>query len=339
MKHFDNCPTKTFSMFSMRSLKTVLTRVATVALVGIAALASTAYAAKKTVHFYNDIAGSPQMAVDADSGQVLWKENYRPYGERINNSPASATGKGKNELYFHGKQAEPLNGGVVIQNVGMRQFMPGLGDRFMSVDPLSFQEGNIHSFNRFAFANNNPYKFTDPDGHQSMPLSHDPRLFAQQAWARFMVNVNSAADATTSFAAGLIPGSAAYGCMSGGCGAIGWGLAAVDVAGPAGKVAGKVGKVAEGGEKLLFRRGAHDTRSLLETQAEAAERAIGVHGVSVSTSSVAKPGQVVRCATCSEVEAAGFSVHKTGNNPSHYTVELPKPVTPSAAAKFNETFK
>jgi hypothetical protein len=89
-----------------------------IALLGGATLSDPAHAAKKTVHLYNDIAGTPQMAVDAVSGQVLWKETYRPYGERINNSPASATGKGQNELYFHGKQAETLNNGVTIQYLG-----------------------------------------------------------------------------------------------------------------------------------------------------------------------------------------------------------------------------
>jgi RHS repeat-associated protein len=123
-----------------------------------------AHAAKKTVHFYNDISGSPQLAVDADSGQVLWKETYKPYGERINNSPASASGQGNNQLYFHGKQQEALNGGVTIQYFGARYYDPSIG-RFMGVDPVHFIPPNVHSFNRFAYGNNNPYRYKDPDGN------------------------------------------------------------------------------------------------------------------------------------------------------------------------------
>ena len=59
-----------------------------------------------------------------------------------------------------------------------------------------------------------------------------------------------------------------------------------------------------GAPSLLFRRGPYDTKKLLETQAAAAEKStIGIHGVSASSDATAKAGQVVRCATCSSVDA------------------------------------
>lgn len=40
--------------------------------------------------------------------------------------------------------------------------------RFLGNDPVGtqahLQQGNVQGFNRFAYANNNPYKFVDPDG-------------------------------------------------------------------------------------------------------------------------------------------------------------------------------
>lgn len=40
--------------------------------------------------------------------------------------------------------------------------------RFVSADPVTAQQhlkkGNVQGFNRYAYANNNPYKYTDPDG-------------------------------------------------------------------------------------------------------------------------------------------------------------------------------
>ncbi len=40
--------------------------------------------------------------------------------------------------------------------------------RFMGVDPAEVDTANIHSFNRYAYANNNPYRFVDPDGRSPL---------------------------------------------------------------------------------------------------------------------------------------------------------------------------
>jgi hypothetical protein len=42
------------------------------------------------------------LATDG-AGAVIWKENYRPYGERLNNQAGSS----KNKLGFAGKQFDP----------------------------------------------------------------------------------------------------------------------------------------------------------------------------------------------------------------------------------------
>ncbi|WP_218943532.1 RHS repeat-associated core domain-containing protein, partial [Exilibacterium tricleocarpae] len=48
-----------------------------------------------------------------------------------------------------------------------RYYDPVIG-RFYANDPVSaltfIQQGNIQGFNRYAYANNNPYKYTDPNG-------------------------------------------------------------------------------------------------------------------------------------------------------------------------------
>lgn len=52
-----------------------------------------------------------------------------------------------------------------------RYYDPVIG-RFYSNDPMDAQahlaKGNIHGFNRYAYANNNPYRFTDPDGKEGV---------------------------------------------------------------------------------------------------------------------------------------------------------------------------
>jgi len=47
-----------------------------------------------------------------------------------------------------------------------RWYEPELG-RFLSPDPVQYQPGNPTSFNRYAYANNSPYSFTDPDGEMA----------------------------------------------------------------------------------------------------------------------------------------------------------------------------
>ena len=48
-----------------------------------------------------------------------------------------------------------------------RYYDPLVG-RFLSNDPVGFRD--IHSFNRYAYANNNPYRYTDPNGQYAESL-------------------------------------------------------------------------------------------------------------------------------------------------------------------------
>ena len=61
-----------------------------------------------------------------------------------------------------------------------RYYDPILG-RFTSNDPIGFRD--IHSFNRYAYGNNNPYKFVDPDGRDSTSSMGGLRQGAQGAIA------------------------------------------------------------------------------------------------------------------------------------------------------------
>jgi RHS repeat-associated protein len=126
-------------------------------------LAFTAASASTIVYYHNDIAGSPVVATDA-SRQVLWRESYRPYGERLTNSAASVG----NDVWFTSRRQDVDTGLVYM---GARYYDPVIG-RFMATDPAGFDEKNLHSFNRYAYANNNPLKYVDPDGREAYVIFH-----------------------------------------------------------------------------------------------------------------------------------------------------------------------
>ena len=107
-------------------------------------------------YFHNDLLGSPAAATN-ESGTVIWREAYSGYGERIKNEANSAP----NKVWYTSRHQDADTGLVYM---GARYYDPALG-RFLSVDSVGFNEQNVHSFNRYAYANNNPYRFRDPSGN------------------------------------------------------------------------------------------------------------------------------------------------------------------------------
>jgi len=105
-------------------------------------------------YIHTDLFGSPLAGTGA-AGELLWKENYQPYGARFGMGAGAA-----NNVRFHGKPVDQTTG---LSEFGARWYDGQLG-RFMGVDPAGFSEANLHSFNRYAYGNNNAYKYVDPDG-------------------------------------------------------------------------------------------------------------------------------------------------------------------------------
>jgi RHS repeat-associated protein len=110
--------------------------------------------AETVTYYVNDIVGSPVAAMD-ESGRVLWRESYDPYGHTRVNPSANANGVG-----FTGHEKDDETGLTYMQ---ARYYDPVIG-RFYSVDPVGFVADNPMSFNRYLYVNNNPYKYRDPDG-------------------------------------------------------------------------------------------------------------------------------------------------------------------------------
>ena len=124
-------------------------------LVGISLLSLNTQASVKITYIHNDALGTPVAGTD-EQGNVKWRAHYQPYGEEL---------LGERQLFgirtgYTGHRDDPETG---LTYMGARYYSPALG-RFMGVDPAGVDVSNIHSFNRYAYANNNPYRFIDPDG-------------------------------------------------------------------------------------------------------------------------------------------------------------------------------
>jgi RHS repeat-associated protein len=124
-------------------------------------------ATETLIFIHPDVKGSPLMATDAN-GAALWREDYSAFGVRRKNEALANDGVGAytpkgdaaNSLWYIGKPQDNVTGLVYF---GARWYDPQVG-RFMGFDPAGVDEGNPHSFNRYAYGNNNPYKYLDPDG-------------------------------------------------------------------------------------------------------------------------------------------------------------------------------
>jgi RHS repeat-associated protein len=130
-------------------------------------------------------------ATDA-SGTLLWRESYAPYGKRLTREAGS-----KDTVWYTGK---PEDVGLIY--FGARWYDPAIG-RFMAMDPAGFDPENIHSFGRYAYANDNPYKFHDPDGNSPLDIG----FFIADS-IKFAIAVNSGNPAAIQSAAADLAGSA-----------------------------------------------------------------------------------------------------------------------------------
>ena len=109
-----------------------------------------AHAAVEYIH--TDSLGTPVAITDSD-GNVIQTSEYEPYGKLLNRPLTDAPG-------YTGHETDATTGMVYAQQ---RYYDPQIG-RFLSTDPVTVDLIIGTNFNRYWYGNNNPYRFTDPDG-------------------------------------------------------------------------------------------------------------------------------------------------------------------------------
>jgi RHS repeat-associated protein len=109
----------------------------------------------KVTYVYTDPQGTPLAEADA-AGNITATFDYKPYGNQVLGSPPIGPG-------YTGHVNDPDTGLVYMQ---ARYYDHDAG-RFLSIDPVAPSGGALFGFNRYDYANNNPYRYTDPDGRSS----------------------------------------------------------------------------------------------------------------------------------------------------------------------------
>ncbi len=150
-------------------------------LLGIAGATAHALPTEQVIYYHTDALGSPVAATDA-KGELLWRESYAPFGSRLILESRETQCSGATCLpvesmwdekqWYSGKLEETRSG---LHYFGARWYEAEIG-RFLSADPVPFNEGNIFTYNRYAYANNNPYRYLDPDGREAAQVGFSFRL-------------------------------------------------------------------------------------------------------------------------------------------------------------------
>lgn len=104
-------------------------------------------------YLHTDALGTPVAVSDA-ARNIVEVSEYEPFGLVANRQAGDKPG-------YTGHVEDASTGLTYMQQ---RYYDPGIG-RFLSVDPVTaLDNGDMRHFNRYSYAYNNHYKFTDPDG-------------------------------------------------------------------------------------------------------------------------------------------------------------------------------
>lgn len=115
-------------------------------------LAAWPVAAQTVTYVHTDALGSVVAKTD-ENGNVVERYDYEPYGAPVGAGVQDGPA-------YTGHVSDSATGLSYMQQ---RYMDPQLGV-FVSVDPISALTNPADFFNRYEYAANNPYRFTDPDG-------------------------------------------------------------------------------------------------------------------------------------------------------------------------------
>ncbi len=294
-----------------------------------------------TVFYHTDANGNMTTLFDG-TGQVQGRYLYDPYGNLLARSGPMAD---VNRYRFSGQEWDPHTG---LYYYGYRFYDPNF-QRWLNQDPIA-ENGGI---NLYRFVGNDPVNYVDPLGLEGNPVS-STLSGASGAW-----NSNPFGGGGSFYNPGFLNPQFDWGAWEaqqqaqqaqeaaqnqqwldqnyptlGGMGEYAndflnsdLGQAMMDY----GPYSMGMGEAPPSGCKLFRYRNGPESAARLARKAQEAENKIGVHGVSTSMNNLGPGAQSVDASLAQQY----FNVGQTGSDPFHFTIELPKPVTPQVANQFN----
>lgn len=113
-------------------------------------------------HYYlKDHLGSPRVIANGDGSVVSWEADYRPYGA----DKVISNGDGLDVFYlFTGYEFDYEMGTSADDYYANLRYQSASLGRFFQPDPVGGDPTNPQSWNRYAYALNNPLNLIDPSG-------------------------------------------------------------------------------------------------------------------------------------------------------------------------------
>ena len=163
-----------------------------------------------TSYAFTDMLGSVR-AVTSSAGALQECYDYLPFGRMLSSSdngrgtagcyPSSANTTSVTSRMSQKFTGQPHDNGTGLDYFGARFYSAPMG-RFTSPDPVLITSRRMrqpHTLNLYAYANNNPLRYTDPSGLDSMQPIYNPFADASNPWTpedtvasyiSFLVNIN-----------------------------------------------------------------------------------------------------------------------------------------------------
>jgi len=145
-----------------------------------------------TSYVFTDMLGSVR-AITSSAGALQECYDYLPFGRMLssadNGRSASGCHPGAPQIAVNSKASQkftgqPRDNGTGLDHFGARFYSASLG-RFTTPDSVVLtptRKAHPHLLNRYAYANNNPLRYTDPSGMDAGPISN-PTADASNPWS------------------------------------------------------------------------------------------------------------------------------------------------------------